>query len=810
MRKRKQTIALLLGLLILLSLAPVSAFAEAGDEIDVIISEEAEEEIAYVEEDDGLISVIDGEEACLDDGEQAEFQAVSRSYSRLVLDVDWSLIEQVEHQQGGEACACFALAYCRTMLDGRPHQYSEFNIGTVEHAWCSWSLGSYDMRFLTDKNEAYELIFQQLTNGKPVVACVSGLRSTQHYVAFVGYENAVSGQPLSADNFLIIDSVAPYYEAENLGYIGYDLKLLDDGRYQVDCDCSSARVNYEAHSSSYLSRCEYYQSVRSLKATKSAVIRSLPCSSATDAASVQVASLASGGKFSSEALVRNPGGDYWYKGSTASGVKGYVYAGNLDEGSELLSDISFTEVEAPFEQAVGYPFYVSGKILSGKNYFQTLKASVYAGVNTENYPLMSGTVYANLHYYSLDKSSVADALQFQKLGTGYYTYQVTVTCRSYYSTDGKTLQYSEPVITLLSQGFTVGKVDSFSVTYDANGGTGAPAAQTKVRGSTLTLSSNVPVRSGYSFAGWATNRSATAANYLPGGDYSVNAPAILYAVWNKVYAKPVIQAQPRGQNVVVGGTAAFSISASGEELRYQWYYRTSDNGVWNKCTGTGADTETYSVKAESYRNGYEYRCVVKNAGGSATSYSAMLAVITNPKLKLQPSSVTAPVGKSVQFSVSGSGGSLCYQWYYRSSSSSSWQKCTGTGCTGSVYSVTVKSYRNGYQYRCKLSNAAGVSYSAAATLTVLEKPQIMSQPKSISAAEGKTVSFRVTVEGAGTYQWYYRTSSTGTWNRCTGTGCSSAVLSVVAKGYRSGYQYRCAVKNEAGTSYSSAAVLTVK
>ena len=71
----------------------------------------------------------------------------------------------------------------------------------------------------------------------------------------------------------------------------------------------------------------------------------------------------------------------------------------------------------------------------------------------------------------------------------------------------------------------------YTVSYDANGGSGAPASQTKVQDKALTLSSAKPTRNGYSFVGWATSKSATSAQYQPGGTYTTNAAVTLYAVW---------------------------------------------------------------------------------------------------------------------------------------------------------------------------------------------------------------------------------------------------------------------------------------
>ena len=76
---------------------------------------------------------------------------------------------------------------------------------------------------------------------------------------------------------------------------------------------------------------------------------------------------------------------------------------------------------------------------------------------------------------------------------------------------------------------------TYTVTYDANGGTGAPASQTKTEGVALKLSSTVPTRSGYAFAGWATTDNAAVAQYQAGGSYTDDASVTLYAVWKAVY-----------------------------------------------------------------------------------------------------------------------------------------------------------------------------------------------------------------------------------------------------------------------------------
>lgn len=71
---------------------------------------------------------------------------------------------------------------------------------------------------------------------------------------------------------------------------------------------------------------------------------------------------------------------------------------------------------------------------------------------------------------------------------------------------------------------------SYKITYNANGGSGAPGQQTKWAGTNITLSSTKPTRTGYSFQGWATSSGGSVA-YASGATYSANANVTLYAVW---------------------------------------------------------------------------------------------------------------------------------------------------------------------------------------------------------------------------------------------------------------------------------------
>ena len=80
----------------------------------------------------------------------------------------------------------------------------------------------------------------------------------------------------------------------------------------------------------------------------------------------------------------------------------------------------------------------------------------------------------------------------------------------------------------------------FELKYDANGGTGAPASQTRtaahptVNRVTFTVPNQTPSKEGYTFKGCADSSTATTAQYQPGDTVDVkheNSPKTVYAVW---------------------------------------------------------------------------------------------------------------------------------------------------------------------------------------------------------------------------------------------------------------------------------------
>ena len=76
--------------------------------------------------------------------------------------------------------------------------------------------------------------------------------------------------------------------------------------------------------------------------------------------------------------------------------------------------------------------------------------------------------------------------------------------------------------------------DPYNITYDANGGSGAPAAQQKGEYVKINLSAAEPTRAGYVFKEWNTKQDGSGISYAPGAAYTADGDATLYAKWEAI------------------------------------------------------------------------------------------------------------------------------------------------------------------------------------------------------------------------------------------------------------------------------------
>ena len=134
--------------------------------------------------------------------------------------------------------------------------------------------------------------------------------------------------------------------------------------------------------------------------------------------------------------------------------------------------------------------------------------------------------------------------------------------------------------------------NTYVISYDANGGSNAPASQTTTYGTPLTLTTAVPTWAGHTFLGWANSSEATSARYQPGGTYTLNSTRTLYAVWKLDEYSLTTSISQTGITVnilrtssPVGG-AAQGLLYNGDKLYLNDVVKVS----WSIASGYAADT----------------------------------------------------------------------------------------------------------------------------------------------------------------------------------------------------------------------------
>lgn len=94
---------------------------------------------------------------------------------------------------------------------------------------------------------------------------------------------------------------------------------------------------------------------------------------------------------------------------------------------------------------------------------------------------------------------------------------------------------------------------------------------------------------------------------------------------------PVITQQPADATVSTGGTATFTVAASGSGLAYQWQKLVGS--AWTSLTNggrvSGATSTTLTITTAAAGDAGQYRAVVSNSAGTATSNAATLTVTVN-------------------------------------------------------------------------------------------------------------------------------------------------------------------------------------
>lgn len=175
----------------------------------------------------------------------------------------------------------------------------------------------------------------------------------------------------------------------------------------------------------------------------------------------------------------------------------------------------------------------------------------------------------------------------------------------------------------------------YTITYNANGGSGAPSSQSKWAGTDITLSKTVPTRSGYTFKGWSTSSSATTASVQPGDTYSTDSKVTYYAVWKTTYTPPRIT------NV---RAARSSTTNTNIVVTFNWATDKAVQLIKVYYVKSGTTTENYKTVTTSGTTSYTNQSITITGCDAETSYTVWVNVYDGTRTT---SSIKKTVGTTV-------------------------------------------------------------------------------------------------------------------------------------------------------------------
>ena len=149
----------------------------------------------------------------------------------------------------------------------------------------------------------------------------------------------------------------------------------------------------------------------------------------------------------------------------------------------------------------------------------------------------------------------------------------TITRAGYYftgwntKTDGSGTPYADGATYAFTANATLyaqwTSVPTFTVTFNANGGTGSQTSETSSSATALTpVSSGTIARAGYTFTGWNTSAAGTGTAYANGATYPFTSSVTLYAQWRAIPA-PKLHASRLIGSITAGKTSTVTIVGTG-------------------------------------------------------------------------------------------------------------------------------------------------------------------------------------------------------------------------------------------------------
>lgn len=213
----------------------------------------------------------------------------------------------------------------------------------------------------------------------------------------------------------------------------------------------------------------------------------------------------------------------------------------------------------------------------------------------------------------------------------------------------------------------------YTVTFDANGGSGTMASQNIAGGKYTLPKCDFTAPEGKRFDGWALTADGTVINTTT---ITVNENITLYAIWRDPVPVSIRNGGYPYLQKIVNGSMILAMDAAGDGVTYQWQSASSENGPFSDISGATESTYTFYPASGKW-----YRCMV-----SGTPSKAVMAV------KSSGSTWTTTTGSKWYLS----NGTMAYTF------------------DGTSFDVVGLYQKNGTDYMMSVSNGGWAMYSNTA------------------------------------------------------------------------------------------------
>lgn len=173
-------------------------------------------------------------------------------------------------------------------------------------------------------------------------------------------------------------------------------------------------------------------------------------------------------------------------------------------------------------------------------------------------------------------------------------------------------------------------------------------------------------------------------------------------------SSPYFKQQPISQSIDEGDTLTLTVDFGGEApVDIQWL--KDGEPLFDGLRIGGSRTATLTIDDASPEDAGSYTVAINNSAGGRISDAAVVTINTKPVITAQPSSVTVSSGAAAQFLVTAED-ATSYQWYLNGEEL--------PGATNATYDIAAADVDNVGAYEVVITNAAGDTTSATATLSL--------------------------------------------------------------------------------------------